>query len=93
MKKKICFFTDAHLSCLCAILTQGQSYQDAKPIVIASRTTSLSEKRYPQLDLEAIAIEFALRCFRNYIVGVPNVETITDHKPLFLYSVHTGRVL
>ena len=32
--------------------------------------------------MEATAIAFALRCFRNYIVGVPNIEVITDHKPL-----------
>ena len=82
MKKKIYIFTDAHISGLGAILAQGDNYQDAKPIVIASRTTSNTEKRYPQLDLEATAIDFALRRFRNYVVGAPNVEIITDHKPL-----------
>ena len=40
MKKNIYVFTYAHISGLGAILTQGDSYQDAKPIVIASQTTS-----------------------------------------------------
>lgn len=40
MKKNIYIFTYAHISGLGAILTQGDSYQDAKPIAIASQTTS-----------------------------------------------------
>ena len=40
MKKNIYIFTYAHISGLGAILTQGDSYQDAKPIVTASQTTS-----------------------------------------------------
>ena len=82
MKKNIYIFTDAHISGLAAILAQGDNYHGAKPIVIVSWTTSQSETRYPQLDLEATAIYLALWCFRNYIVGAPNVEIITDHKPL-----------
>ena len=53
-------FTDAHILGRSAILAQGGNYHDAKPLVIASQTTSQSEKRYPQLDLEATAIDFAL---------------------------------
>ena len=35
------------------------------------------------------AIDFALQCFRSYIVGAPNVEVITDHKPLFpIFNAH-----
>ena len=54
-------------------------------------TNSLSNlsKRHPQLDLEATAIDFALQHFRNYIVGAPHVETITDHKPLCpIFNTH-----
>ena len=40
------------------------------------------EARYPQLDLEALAIDFGLRRFRFYIVGGPSTTIITDHKPL-----------
>ena len=81
-------FTDAHISGRSAILAQGGNYHDAKPLVIASQTTSQSEKRYPQLDLEATAIDFALWCFRNYIVRAPNIE-IKDHKSLYpIFSTH-----
>ena len=54
----------------------------SKPVVIASRTTFNSKRRYPQLELEATAIDFVLRQYRNYLVGVKEVETITDHKPV-----------
>ena len=36
---------------------------------------------YPQLDLEAATIDFALRQFRNYRVGAKEVK-ITGHKPV-----------
>ena len=69
MKKKIFIFTDAHISVLGTILTQEDNYQDVKPIIIASRTTSQSEKRYPQPDLEATAIDFALKYFKTILLG------------------------
>ena len=62
------------------MLAQGDD--SARPVVIASRTTSNAESRYPQLDLEVTAIDFALRRFQNYLVGAPQVLIITDHKPL-----------
>jgi len=83
MNKKTFIFTDAHVSGLGAMLAQGTSVQDARPITVASRTTSKAERRYPQIDLEATAIDFALRRFRQYVAGAPNdVEVITDHEPL-----------
>ena len=73
---------DAHRSGLSAILQQGDSIENAKPVYIASRATTPVEAKYPQLDLEALAIDYALRRFRFYLVGGPKVEVITDHKPL-----------
>jgi hypothetical protein len=73
---------DAHYSGLSAILMQGDSVEQAKPIAFASRTTTNAESRYPQLDLEALSIDFGLRRFRYYLVGGPTVEVVTDHKPL-----------
>ena len=73
---------DAHNSGLSAILQQGNSLEEAKPILLASRATTAVEARYPQLDLEALAIDFALRRFRYYLIGGPQVTVITDHKPL-----------
>ena len=76
-------FVDAHHSGLSAILAQGQSLDTARPVALASRTTSDAEKSYPQIDLEATSVDFALRRFREYLVGSPvPVKLITDHKPL-----------
>ena len=83
MNKKTFIFTDAHISGLGAMLAQGTSIKDAYPVAIASRTTNKAEERYPQIDLEAMGIDFALRRFRNYLVGSPDqIEVVTDHKPL-----------
>ena len=58
-------------------------------MVTAFRTTSNTERRYPQLDLEATAIDFALRRFRNYLVGAKEVKIITEHKPLCsIFNTH-----
>ena len=76
-------FVDAHNSGLSAILAQGQSIEMARPVALASRTTSDAEKSYPQIDLEATSVDFGLRRFREYLVGAPVlVEVVTDHKPL-----------
>ena len=75
-------FVDAHHSGLSAILMQGETSDSVKPVAFASRATTPVEQRYPQLDLEALAIDFGLRRFRYFIAGGPEIEVITDHKPL-----------
>lgn len=83
MSKPIYVFSDAHISGLGAMLGQGDDLNSIKPVAFASRTTSKAESRYPQIDLEAMGLDFGLRRFRNYLVGAPNtVKLITDHKPL-----------
>ena len=72
LRMKIFVITDA----------QGDDLDSARSVDIASRTTLKAESRYPQLDLEATVIDFALRRFRNYLVRAPQVFIITDHKPL-----------
>ena len=90
LKSKIFVFVDAHKTGLGAILAQGDAIQNARPVAIASRTTSDAEQRYPQIDLEALTLDFALRRFRNYLVGAPDkVQVITDHKPLC--AIFNGR--
>ena len=78
----IYLFVDAHHTALAAVLAQGPSIEDCLPVVIASRATSKIEQRYPQLDLEGIAVGFGLRRFNQYLIGGPQVNMITDHKPL-----------
>ncbi len=74
---------DGHKTGLGAILAQGPTLEEAKPVALASKTTNLSEKNCPQLDLEAASLDFGLRRFREYVVGSPAlIKVITDHKPL-----------
>ena len=69
--KQTFMFTDAHITGLGAMLAQGNTITDARPIAVASRTTTKAEKRYAQIDLEGLGVDYALRRFRKYIVGSP----------------------
>lgn len=51
------------------------------PIAFVSRTLTNVEKRYSQLDREALAIIFGLNRFHKYLYGIHFVIQ-TDHKPL-----------
>ena len=74
---------DSHILGLGAILTQGKTIEEARPIAIASRSTNASERNYPQLDLEAVSLDFGLRRFQDYVVGSPSlIKVLTNHKPL-----------
>ena len=74
---------DAHITGLGATLSQGEDLKSSRPVAFASRATKPHEKHYPQLDLEATAINYGLTRFRHYLVGSPEViVVITDHKPL-----------
>jgi hypothetical protein len=73
---------DAHQSGLSAILMQVDKKGDKNMVGVASRATTAVEARYPQIDLESLAVDFGLRRYRFYIAGGPQVAVITDHKPL-----------
>ena len=85
-------FVDASINGFGAILYQGKSQDLCHSVTVASRATTEVESRYPQKDLEAMAIDFALRRFRYYIVGGPQITVITDHKPLIAIfnNIRTG---
>ena len=52
-----------------------------RPVCFISRSLSVAEKGYSQLDREALAIIFAIKKFHQYLYG--RMFTIhTDHKPL-----------
>lgn len=84
-------FVDAHNTGLSAILAQGKSADNCKAVAYASRATRDEETRYPQLDLEAVSIDFALRRFRSYVAGGPQFTVITDHKPLVSIFANTRK--
>ena len=82
IKKETFLFVDAHKSGLGAVLSQGSSIENSVPVAVASRTTTKVEKRYPQIDLEGMSVDFGLRRFRQYLVGAPKITVVTDHQPL-----------
>ncbi|UYV65309.1 K02A2.6-like [Cordylochernes scorpioides] len=63
-----------------AVLSQVQGDNDIRPVAFASRTLTPAEKKYSQLEREALGIVFVVTKFRNYFLG--NSFTLsTDHKP------------
>ena len=72
---------DAHQSGLSALLVQEDKVVKVV-VAVASRATTQVEARYPQIDVESLAVDFGLRRFRFYVAGGPRVAVITDHKPL-----------
>ena len=52
-----------------------------RPIAFASRPLNEHEKRYRQIDKEALAIMFGLKRFHLYLYGL-HFTILTDHKPL-----------
>ena len=52
-----------------ATIAQGPDINNIYVVAFASRTTTAIERRYPQIDLEAMAVDFGLRHFREYCVG------------------------
>ena len=61
-----------------------QKENDTKLRLIACGSCSLSEtqNRYATIELECLAIQYAISKCRFYLLGLPTFEIITDHKPL-----------
>ena len=55
--------------------------QQGKPIAYASRSLSISERNYAQIEKELLAIVFSCTKFHQYIYGF-HTKVQTDHKPL-----------
>ena len=67
---------------LAATLTQRKPGQDTWQVVqYASRSLTDPEKRYSQIELEALAGDFGCKKFHLLLYGMP-FKIITDHKPL-----------
>ena len=98
LKKRVCLkypdfsrgfiiFTDASKTGMGASLNQKDQDGNLRPLAFASRTLSLSETRFPIVELECAAIVWALKTFRNIILG-HDIEIFTDHKPLVFLFRH-----
>ncbi|CAG8852173.1 14650_t:CDS:1, partial [Gigaspora margarita] len=73
-------FTDAFYQELGTVLSQIKNSQE-HVIVYASRTLTLAEQNYSTIELECLAVIWAIKYFRYYIYG-KRFTLITDHKAL-----------
>ena len=64
-----------------AVLAHRMPDSSERPIAFASRTLSTAEKKYSQMEKEALACVFGVKKFHCYIYG-RHFSLISDHKPL-----------
>lgn len=66
-----------------AVLEQyDEELRDWRPVYYASRSLSKTEKKYVQIEKEALALTWACEKFATFIIGAPDLVLRTDHKPL-----------
>ncbi|XP_043225249.1 uncharacterized protein K02A2.6-like isoform X2 [Amphibalanus amphitrite] len=71
-----------------AVLAHREADGSERPLGYVSRTLTESERRYAQIDREALAIVFGVCKFHNYLLG-NRFKLVTDHKPLLrLFGEH-----
>lgn len=79
-KKPMALVCDASDEGISAILCHEINSQE-RPIYFASRVLTPTEKKYPILHREALAIVFGLEKYYKFIFGY-QIKVFTDHKPL-----------
>ena len=72
---------DASSFGLGAVLSQKDSADRWRPVSFASRALSDTEKRYAQIEKEALAVTWASEKFQDFVLG-KEFTIETDHKPL-----------
>lgn len=80
-KRHFVVYADASTVAMGAVLTQKGEEQQEHPVCYASRTMNSAEKRYSTYEREALAVVFALKKFRVYLLGTPFI-LYTDHQAL-----------
>ena len=65
----------------CCLATASQERENWKPIAYASKSMSETEKRYSQIEEEALALVWTCEKFADYVIG-KQIQIETDHKPL-----------
>ena len=86
--------TDASALGISTVLTQVEEGKRSHAIAYASRVLTPAESKYSVTHMEALAVVWALKHFRDIIFGYP-VTVYTDHTaviPLFQGKNSTGRL-
>lgn len=79
--------TDASDHAVGAVLSQVQDKIE-RPIAFASRTLNKAETNYSTIEKEALAIIWAIRKYKPYLLG-NQFKLYTDHKPLTFIKTST----
>lgn len=74
---------DASQYGLGGVLEQLQDDECWRPVYYCSKTLSDSEKRYAQIEKEALAVTWACERLEQFLLG-SKFEILTDHKPLIV---------
>ena len=73
-----------------AVLSHILPNGEERPIEFISRTLTSAERRYSQIDREALAIIWSLKKFHKYVYARP-FRLVTDHEPLqYIFHPHKG---
>lgn len=79
--KPLTLATDASPYGIGAVLSHVMEDGSEKPVAYASHTLNDIEKRYSQLDKEALVIIFGVKRFHHYLYG-RQFSIVSDNKPL-----------
>lgn len=81
LNRELLLICDSSEYGLGAIIAHVMDDGEERPVMMASRTMQPHERRYGQIDKEALAIMFGLTKFHDFLSG-RKFCIITDHKPL-----------
>ena len=80
-EKETVVSSDASSFGLGAVLMQKQPSGKMRPVAYASKSMTETERRYAQIEKEALAITWALEHWAEFLIGM-RFKVETDHKPL-----------